>query len=161
MDNIIPRCITEVQTELESIRGQSSLYLKGSPGRSSALERIAALELRLKKLQETSDAINTLLAGHSVTSIEELSAHRTDAENTLHSTGNRLWQELVCLRGEGKYHAGDCRTSWLPSDLCKIPEFKSQEDQARKEIAAAQKALPTITTDLSKISQLVEEAMRA
>lgn len=159
MDNIIPKRIKEIEAELDAIRGQSTLYTENSPGRSEALQRIATLEARLARLQETSTAINKLLAAHGAKTIRELTFLKSDTENTLNATGNRIWQELLFIRGAGKYGPGD-RTRWLPSDLIKVGDFPKLEAEARKEIVAAEKALPTITADLSKISAFVEEALK-
>ena len=78
-------------------------------------------------------------------------------ENTGMATGNRVWQELLFIRGQGK-RGKDDRTRWLPSDLVAVPEFKDLEAQARKQIDAATKALPSVIADLKKIEAIIGEA---
>ncbi len=150
--------VKQIQTELESMRGQSTLYLENSPGRAEVLERIAILEKRLVRLGEIDAEVGKILAGHNVTSIKELRALRARHENTVRSTPFKVWQRFKITRGEGCY-GERCRTHMLPSDLVQIPEFKAEEDAAIAAIEAASKAIGPLTENLRHVTALVDHAL--
>jgi len=149
--------INKIQIELEKARDRATTYLHDSPGRAEAMERIAALEQQLGGMQKAHSKIAVILSGHGVQTIKELVELQKKHENTITATGNRLWQELLLIRGLGKYGAED-RTRWLPSDLIKVGSFPAQEKQARKEIDEAKLALPKVIDDMKTITILAEES---
>jgi DNA repair exonuclease SbcCD ATPase subunit len=153
MINEIDIEINEVQTELTKTRDQATTYQADSPGRMEVMERIAGLEGRLARLHESDKQIAALLASHSVKTIQDLDELRKEHENTIIATGNKVWQELLFVRGLGKYGAGD-RTRWLPSDLVKVEGFPELEKTARSQIEKAKAALPKVIEDLAAINAL-------
>jgi len=46
----------------------------------------------------------------------------------------------------------------MSSDICKVPEFKAEEDVARGEIETAKTAIPKVIAALRNISHLLDEA---
>jgi len=157
MDNILTELIKEVETELEEIREKSSMYRTTSPGRDAVMGQVDALEARLARLQESRKEITKILKSHGVETIKNLHDLNAEHENTLRSTGNKIWQQLCFIRGDGKY-GPDCRVTWLPADLIALPEFKKLEDQALKQIEEAKEALPKVIDDLKKIESILMEA---
>lgn len=133
------------------------MYRDSSPGRESILAQVDALEARLSRLHESDMEITKILKSHGTTTIRDLDERRKSHENTIIATGNRVWQELLFIRGLGKTGEGD-RTRWLPSDLIAVPEFKKLEAQARKQIDEAKGALPKVIEDLKKIEGVILEA---
>jgi hypothetical protein len=53
------------------------------------------------------------------------------------------------------------RPSWLPSDICRFPVFRAEEDAARMEIEAVKADLPKVIAALRNISYMLHEAARA
>ena len=149
--------VKQIQTELESLRGQSSLYLENSPGRAEVLDRIAVLEKRLAELGEIDIEVGRILASYNVASINGLRALRARHENTVRSTPNKIWQTFRIARGEGS-RGERCRTHLLPSDLAQLPEFRVEEDAARAAIKAASEAIGPITEDIKRINALVDNS---
>jgi hypothetical protein len=157
MDNILTELIKKTENELSTIRDKATLFRDSSPGRDVVMAQVDSLEARLARLQESRKEITKILASHGVKTIKNLHERNADLENTLRTTGSKVWQQLIFARGEGKYGA-DCRVTWLPSDLIALPEFKKMEAQARKQIDEAKEALPTVLADLKRIVNIVEEA---
>jgi hypothetical protein len=155
MDNILVELIKETENELAKIRDQFTTYQADSPGRDVVMERIAGQEARLAGLQKSKEEISKILKSHKVETIKGLHELNADHENTLRVTGNKIWQQLLFIRGLGKSGAGD-RTRWLPSDLIKAEGFPVLEATARKQIDEAKEALPKVVEDLKTITSLVE-----
>jgi hypothetical protein len=157
MENILIELIKETENELEMIREKATLFRDSSPGKDAIMAQVDSLEARLARLQESKEEISKILKSHGVETIKDLHELNADHENTLRVTGNKIWQQLVFARGDGKYGA-DCRVTWLPSDLVALPEFKKMESQARKQLDVAKAALPKVLEDLKTINVLVDEA---
>jgi hypothetical protein len=129
-----------------------------SAGTEALCSKISIAEGRLEDIVRIAGEIAKILSENGVDSIGDLRQRKADHENTLISNPARAWAAFVHARGEGQVIGEKMRIYWLPSDICKVPEYVVEEDRLRAEIETAKAALAPINEALTKLDGLAAEA---
>jgi hypothetical protein len=137
-----------------------NLKVTESPKNIALQAKIADRTSQLKRIEAITEEISSILEKNKVTTIRELQEKRSDLDNVIQSTPRRMWQKFIMIRGDGAAIPELNRVSWLPGDLCKVPEYAKAESNARSEMKDAQAALPAVTRDLERISVQLSEIVR-
>jgi hypothetical protein len=166
-ENIIARKYGALSDEIVQLRmktlsssyvdADQNLKVTESPKNTALHSRIADKTSQLKRVEFIVEEISSILEKNKVTTIRELQEKRAEIDNVIQSTPRRMWQKFVMIRGEGAAIPELNRVSWLPGDLCKVPEYAKAESDARSDIKKAQAAYPAINKDLERISVLLTE----
>jgi hypothetical protein len=131
-----------------------------SPQNTALQTEIADKTKQLKRIEAIAEEIKDILEKYEVATIRELQEKRSDLDNVIQSTPRRMWQLLLSVRGEGQTIRELNRVSWLPGDLCNVPEYAKAESDARSDIKKANAELSAIKKDMERISMLLSEVMR-
>jgi hypothetical protein len=166
-ENIISRKYGALSDEIGQLRMKtlSSSYVDAdknlkvveSPKNTALQAKIADRTKQLKRIEAIAEEIGAIVERNQVTTIRELQEKRAEIDNVIQSTPRRMWQKLIITRGEGAAIPELNRVSWLPGDLCKVPEYAKAEADARSDIKKAQAELPAVNKDLERISVLLTE----
>jgi hypothetical protein len=168
-ENIIARKYGALSDEIGQLRMKtlSSSYLDAdqnlkvveSPKNTALQAKIADRTKLLKRIEAITEEISSILEKNRSTTIRDLQEKRSDLDNVIQSTPRRMWQMLLSVRGEGQTIRELNRVSWLPGDLCNVPEYAKAESDARSDIKKAKAELSAITRDLERISVLLSEVV--
>lgn len=140
------------------IDSKGALIATQSPGLTALQAKISEEEQRLERLIQISNEVGVILGGAEAQSIAALQERKADLVNVIASNPQRAFDFFMLTRGQGAAIAEKMRTGWLPSDICKEPEYAAAEARWRAEMEQATRDLAPVSAALDHLNMLSVEA---
>jgi hypothetical protein len=134
-----------------------AIKLTPTPGLAALEQKIEGEQQKLERLVANAAKIGSILDGAGAESCAILSERKATFESTVQSNPQRAFDFFLQTRGKGAAELKKLRVHWLPSDICKEPEYAAAEARWRSEMEDAKIALEPVNAALGEISRLASE----